>query len=74
MSVHGFRGLVILFMALDHTRDFLQDMSVDPLNPVTTTVPLYLSRSGHALLRPIFVFLAGASAYLMGASARNEVR
>lgn len=62
----------MVLMALDHTRDFLQDMSIDPLDPATTTVPLFLSRWITHFCAPSFVFLAGASAYLMGALGKKR--
>jgi uncharacterized membrane protein len=71
-SVDALRGLVMVLMALDHTRDFLQDMSIDPLNPATTTVPLFLSRWITHFCAPVFVFLAGASAYLTGALGKTR--
>jgi uncharacterized membrane protein len=69
-SVDALRGLVMVLMALDHTRDFLQDTSIDPLDPSTTTVALYFSRWITHFCAPVFVFLAGASAYLMGAQGK----
>ena len=71
-SVDALRGLVMVLMALDHTRDFLQDMRIDPLNPATTTVPLFFSRWITHFCAPVFVFLAGASAYLMGALGKGR--
>src|SRR4029077_7375102 len=66
-AVDALRGLVMVLMALDHTRDFLQDLRIDALDPQTTTVPLYFSRWVTHLCATMFVFLAGTSVYLAGA-------
>jgi uncharacterized membrane protein len=58
----------MIIMALDHTRDFFhaQAMTEDPLNPATTTPLLYFTRWITHFCAPVFVFLAGTSAYLQG--------
>ena len=60
------RGLVIVLMALDHTRDYLHagGFSINPLDPAQTTPVLYLTRWITHLCAPTFVFLAGVSAWL----------
>lgn len=65
-SVDLLRGLVMIIMALDHTRDFFhaQAMTEDPLNPTTTTPLLYFTRWITHFCAPTFVFLAGTSGYL----------
>ena len=71
-SVDALRGLVMIVMVLDHTRDFLQDMSVDATDVATTTVPLFFTRWITHFCAPVFVFLAGASAYLMLALGKER--
>jgi uncharacterized membrane protein len=66
-AVDAIRGLIMVLMALDHTRDFLQDLRIDALDPETTTIPLYFTRWVTHLCATMFVFLAGASVYLAGA-------
>jgi len=64
-SIDLLRGLVMIIMALDHTRDFFhkQAWTEDPLNLATTTPILYFTRWITHLCAPLFVFLAGTGAY-----------
>lgn len=65
-SIDILRGLVMIIMALDHTRDFFHQpaMISDPLNADTTTIPIYFTRWITHFCAPTFVFLSGVSAYL----------
>src|SRR3954452_10144255 len=59
------RGLVIVLMALDHTKDYLQ-AGADvgrALEVGNTTLPLYFTRWATHFCAPTFVFLAGVGAY-----------
>ncbi|PSR56121.1 hypothetical protein AHMF7605_22750 [Adhaeribacter arboris] len=60
------RGLVMIIMALDHTRDLLHISSLtqSPTDLSTTTPALFFTRWITHLCAPIFVFLSGTSAYL----------
>jgi uncharacterized membrane protein len=70
-SIDALRGIVMVLMVLDHTRDFFTDVRVDPMDPSTTMIPLYFSRWITHFCAPLFVFLAGSSAYLMRALGRE---
>jgi uncharacterized membrane protein len=68
------RGLVIVLMALDHTRDYLfldGGLGANPLDPATTTPWLYITRWITHLCAPTFVFLAGVSAFLQTAKGKT---
>ena len=58
------RGLVMVLMPLDHTREFFTNYAGNPLDPQHTTFLLYLTRWITHLCAPVFVFLAGTSIFL----------
>ncbi|GAB2566735.1 DUF1624 domain-containing protein [Spirosoma areae] len=67
-SIDVLRGLIMVIMALDHTRDFFhaEAMTDDPLNLATTTPALYLTRWITHFCAPTFALLSGTSIYLQG--------
>ena len=67
-SIDLLRGLVMVIMALDHTRDYfyLGSLVSDPTNLGTTTPILFFTRFITHFCAPVFVFLAGTSAFLYG--------
>ncbi|MCA4965185.1 DUF1624 domain-containing protein [Pseudomonas sp. Y24-6] len=68
LSIDALRGLVILFMLLDHVREtfFLHRQVADPMGIDTTEPALFFSRTLAHLCAPVFVLLTGLSAYLYG--------
>lgn len=68
LSIDALRGLVILFMLLDHVREtFLLHRQVsDPMDIASTEPALFFSRTLAHLCAPVFVLLTGLSAWLYG--------
>ncbi|MES2331738.1 MAG: heparan-alpha-glucosaminide N-acetyltransferase domain-containing protein [Bacteroidota bacterium] len=65
-SIDIARGLIMIIMALDHTRDFLHYPGLSPTNMQTTTVMLFFTRWITHFCAPTFVFLSGVSVFLAG--------
>jgi uncharacterized membrane protein len=60
------RGIVMIIMALDHTRDFIHVSSLtqNPVDPGTSSGFVFFTRWITHFCAPVFVFLSGVSAYL----------
>lgn len=63
-SIDLLRGLVIVLMALDHTRDFFGDLAAQPTNLDTTTAALFFTRWITHFCAPVFFLLTGTGAWL----------
>ncbi len=70
-SIDVVRGIVMVIMALDHTRDFLLQnaLNQNPTDLSNTYPALFFTRWITHLCAPTFVFLSGVSVYI---SAKNQ--
>ena len=63
-SIDVVRGVIMIIMALDHTRDFFGNSGLNPTDPATTTIPLFFTRWITHFCAPVFFLLTGTGAYL----------
>ncbi|PAY01038.1 hypothetical protein CKO50_12565 [Pseudoalteromonas sp. HM-SA03] len=75
-SIDILRGIVMLFMLVDHVRErfFLHVPVLDPMDIHTTSPELYFTRLSAHFCAPIFVFLTGLSAWLYENPASSAKR
>ncbi|TCP34159.1 heparan-alpha-glucosaminide N-acetyltransferase domain-containing protein [Sphingomonas sp. BK235] len=69
-SIDSLRGLVMLLMLADHAREyfFLSAPVSDPMDLAAATPGLVAARLAAHLCAPVFIALAGVSAWLYGAA------
>lgn len=75
-SIDTLRGLVMLFMLLDHVRErfFFHVLITDPTDISTIDGALFWTRTVAHLCAPVFIFLTGLSAWLYENRANGEKR
>lgn len=66
VSLDIFRGLIMVVMALDHTRDFFSNLPFEPETLSQTWPTLFFIRWITHFCAPMFFLLAGTGAYLYG--------
>ncbi|MDQ6635721.1 MAG: heparan-alpha-glucosaminide N-acetyltransferase domain-containing protein [Gemmatimonadota bacterium] len=63
-SVDVVRGLIMIIMALDHTRDYFTFPGQDPTDLSKATAALFMTRWITHFCAPVFFLLTGTGAYL----------
>ena len=63
-SVDVVRGMIMVIMALDHTRDYFGIPGQNPVNLTTASAALFLTRWITHFCAPVFFLLTGTGAFL----------
>jgi uncharacterized membrane protein len=72
-SIDALRGLAMIVMALDHTRDYFHSSALlfDPEDLARTTTALFFTRWVTHLCAPVFMLTAGLGAFYWRAAGRS---
>lgn len=70
VAIDALRGFIMLCMIVDHVREtfFLHHQVTDPMNVLSVSPELFLTRMVSEICAPVFILLAGLSAWLYGQS------
>ncbi|MDC3957475.1 DUF1624 domain-containing protein [Polyangium jinanense] len=71
-AVDVLRGLVMILMAIDHVRDFVGPQVDFRIDLTKTSAALFFTRWITHFCAPVFVLLAGTSAYLQAARGKSR--
>lgn len=73
-SIDMLRGTIMIIMALDHIRDYFHWSAFiyDPTDLQHTSVAIFFTRWITHFCAPVFIFLAGVSAWLYGAKKSRK--
>jgi uncharacterized membrane protein len=71
-SIDVVRGVIMILMALDHTRDFFGVVAVSPTDIARASAPLFFTRWITHICAPVFFLLTGTGASLARGRRTNH--